>query len=238
MSPLNSNARTPQALRLRATRCLAKLCVLGILAGAVARCAPPSPPAPPHIGTALRTEVVYVIRGGWHTELALPMATIRGRLTGLKAGFAEARYLVFGWGAREYYMARHPGLGDLLRALVPGPAVLLVIPRQASPVAFAGAANAFAIPVPTAGVERLSEFLWNYLAKDAQGRPLRIGAGPYPGSVFYASTGTYDFADTCNTWTAAALRAAGLPVSAAGVVYSGQVVDQLHALAAVTRAHP
>jgi Protein of unknown function (DUF2459) len=81
--------------------------------------------------------------------------------------------------------------------------------------------------VSRGGAERLSQFLWKYLAKDAKGAPHRIGAGPYSGSVFYASTGTFDLTHTCNTWTAEALRAAGLAVSSAGVVYAGQLLDQL-----------
>jgi uncharacterized protein (TIGR02117 family) len=225
MSALNSTAKTPQIVRPSATMRRARVCLLCTLAGVIACCA--RPPGRPHVKTVPRTEFVYVIRGGWHTGLALPISMIRGRLAALKPGFAQARYLVFGWGARAYYMARHPGLGDLLRALVPGPAVLLVIPLQVSPAAFAGPANAFAIPVTPIGMERLSQFLWTDLAKDAEGAPRRIGAGPYPGSAFYASTGTFDLAHTCNTWTAEALRAGGLPVSPVGVVYAGQVLDQL-----------
>jgi uncharacterized protein (TIGR02117 family) len=176
---------------------------------------------------APHSEAIAVIVGGWHTELALPTAAISGRLAALKRGFTGARYLVFGWGARGYYMARHPGLGDLLRAALPGPAVLLVIPLHASPAAFAGAANTLAVPISRGGARRLSQFLWGYLAKDAAGRPRRIGAGPYPGSVFYASTGTFDLVHTCNTWTAEALHAAGVPISATGVVSAGQLLDQL-----------
>ena len=212
-------------LRPRSTIPLAMLCLFCLLAGALTHCT--SLPVQPYVGTEPRNEVIYVIAGGWHTELALPMPTISSRLAALKRGFATARYLVFGWGARDYYMARDPGLGDLLRAVVPGPAVLLIIPLQVSPEAFAGAANAFAVPVSRGGAERLSQFLWGYLAKDAKGTLRRMGAGPYPGSVFYASTGTFDLTHTCNTWTAEALRAAGLPVSSVGVVYAGQLLDQL-----------
>jgi uncharacterized protein (TIGR02117 family) len=233
MSPPNCTATPPPSIRPRAPIWLAKLCLLCALAGAIASCTPLL--APPYAGTAPRSEVIYVIRGGWHTELALPMSAIRGPLAALNPGFAKASYLVFGWGARGYYMARHPGLADLLRALVPGPAVLLVIPLQVSPAAFAGAENAFAIPAAPAGVARLSAFLWRYLAKDAAGAPRPIDAGLSPGSVFYASTGTFDLAHTCNTWTAEALRAVGLPVSSVGVVYAQQLVEQLPPLAAAMR---
>ncbi|MGC2204131.1 MAG: DUF2459 domain-containing protein [Stellaceae bacterium] len=168
--------------------------------------------------------------GGWHTELGLPLAEISGPLAALKPEFPSAHYLVFGWGARDYYMARNPGIGDVLRAIVPGPAVMLVIPLQIPPAAFFGASNVFVIRVSRHGIERLSELLSNSLAPGNEGAPRRIGAGPYSQSVFYASTGTYSLSHTCNTWTAEALRVAGLPVNASGVVFASQVLDQLSPL--------
>jgi len=181
--------------------------------------------------------VIYVVAGGWHTELALPMSAIVGPLAALKPSFTNAKYLVFGWGAHDYYMAENPGIEELLRAVVPGPAVMLVVPLEVSPETFAGAAYTFALPISRDGVERLSELFWNDLAKDEQGMPRRIGAGPFPQSFFYASTKTYDLTYTCNTWTAAALRVAGLPVSEAGVVFAGQVLDQVRSLAEAPPPH-
>jgi hypothetical protein len=77
------------------------------------------------------------------------------------------------------------------------------------------------------GLDRLAAFLWDYLEKNPQLVPHRVGDGPYPGSTFYASTGTYSLSNTCNTWTAEALRIGGLPVSASGVVFAHQVVAQV-----------
>ena len=181
----------------------------------------------PHAAPGPRTGVIYAISGGWHTELGLALDAMSGPLTALKRNFSNARYLGFGWGAHDYYMAQHPGIGDILKATTSGPAVMLVIPLQISPEMFFGASNVFVLPAAREGIQRLSEFLWDYLAVDKEGPPRRIGAGPYPQSVFYASTGTYNLGHTCNTWTAEALRVAGLPVSAEGVVFAGQVLDQL-----------
>ena len=199
-----------------------------ILCG-LADCATTTPVAP-YVGSATRTEVVYVISGGWHTELGLPLAEISGPMAALKPDFPDAHYLVFGWGAHDYYMARNPSIGDLLRAAAPGPAVMLVIPLQIAPQEFFGASNAFAVHVPRDGIERLSQFLLDYLVTGQEEFPRRIGTGPYTQSVFYASSGTYNLGHTCNTWTAEALRVAGLPVTAAGVVFAGQVLDQLSPL--------
>ena len=38
---------------------------------------------------------------------------------------------------------------------------------------------------------------------------------------------TYNLGHTCNTWTVEALHVAGLPVTTSGVVFAGQVLDQL-----------
>jgi uncharacterized protein (TIGR02117 family) len=213
----------------------AMLCLFCLLAVITTRCT--APPLFP-VETKPRDEVIYVIRGGWHTELALPRSAIGSLLPARQPGVAQARYLVFGWGARDYYMARDPALADLLRAVVPGPAVLLVIPLRTSPATFAGAANTFAVLVSPGGARRLSRFLWEYLAKDAQGTPHPVGAGPYPGSVFYASTGTFDLAHTCNTWTAEALHVAGVPVTSVGIVYAAQLLDQLPRVAASATSGP
>jgi uncharacterized protein (TIGR02117 family) len=199
----------------------AVLCFLGMLGDCTATPAESYPPS------ASRHDVIYVIAGGWHTELGLPAALVGGPLAALTSGLPGARYVVFGWGARDYYMARNPGFGDLLRAATAGPAVMLVIPLAVSPGAFAGAANTFPIPISREGAERFSQFLWDDLVKNPTGNPRRVGAGPYPQSAFYAAAGTYDLSHTCNTWTAEALRAAGLPVSAVGVVFAGQLLDQL-----------
>lgn len=200
---------------------IAAICVAWLLTVHAAASAATTP------GTAAHSEVIFVVAGGWHTELAVPTKLIDGPLASLMRGLAGVPYVIFGWGARDYYMAHNPGIADLLRATTPGPAVMLVIPLAVSPVAYAGAANVFPVSVSPAGVERLQRFLWGSLAKDRGGAPYEAGAGPYPQSVFYAATGRYDLSDTCNTWTAEALNAAGAPVTAAGVVFAGQLLDQL-----------
>lgn len=197
---------------------LAAVVVLVASAAVRAQSGPPSTSAAP---------IVYVIAGGWHTELDLPRASIDAPLAALTLRFPGARSLVFGWGARGYYMARHPGFEDLMRAATPGPAVVLVIPLAMSPAAFAGPANVVALAISSDGAARLSQFLWNDLVGGRDRIPRDVGAGPDPQSVFFAAAGSYDLSHTCNTWTAEALHAAGLPVTAAGVVFSGQLLDQL-----------
>lgn len=172
----------------------------------------------------------YLIASGWHTEIALRVSAMTGPLQTLARDFPSSDYLVFGWGEREYYMARQPSLSDALRALFPGPAVLLVTPLDRAPRELLVDTRVFGIGLSTAGLGRLVDYVWAALARSADGTPRRLTTGPYPGSVFYAATGTYSAGYTCNTWTADGLRVSGIPVSAAGVVLAGQLTDQVQAL--------
>jgi uncharacterized protein (TIGR02117 family) len=185
----------------------------------------------PYAGAAPKNETLYLVAGGWHTEIGLSRAAARDLPPALAESFPDARYLVFGWGARGYYTAGHPDSGDALRAMAPGPAVLLVIPLAVPPAQEFGADSVLALPVSREGIARLSEYLWDDVAKDSDGAPRRLAAGPKPGSAFYASTGTYDIARTCNTWTAEGLHVAGLPIDAEGVIFAGQVLSQARPLA-------
>lgn len=179
-----------------------------------------------------RDVTIYLIARGWHTEIALPVRSLSGPLWTLTRDFPGASYISFGWGEREYYMAQQPGPGGAVRALFPGPAVLLVTPLGRGPQI---GARVFAISLSTAGLGRLADYVLTALDRPGDGTPRRLAAGPDPGSVFYAATGTYSAAYTCNTWTAEGLRVSGLPVSASGVVFAGQVVDQVQALSEVHR---
>lgn len=182
----------------------------------------PTHQEPPNDGVTLS-----LIAAGWHTEIALPVHAIDGPLRLLAPDFPGCQYLAFGWGERNYYMARAPTFADALRALLPGPAVLLVTPLYRPPRDSRASAQVFEVGLPTTGLDRLSNHIWAALEKSPDGTPRRLAAGPDPGSVFYVATGTYSATYTCNTWTAESLRAGGIPVNPAGVVFAGQVTDQL-----------
>jgi len=169
----------------------------------------------------------YLIALGWHTEIALPIHAIQGPLRAIAPDFPGTQYLSFGWGERKYYMARAPTFDDAMGALFPGPAVLLVTPLYRPPRESRASAQVFEVALSTARLDRLSNYIWAAFEKSPDGTPRRLAPGPDPGSVFYSATGTYSATYTCNTWTAEGLRVGGLPVSPAGVVFAGQVTEQL-----------
>jgi uncharacterized protein (TIGR02117 family) len=189
------------------------------------------PPPPPHFLTNSTEVSIGVLDEGWHTELVLPVRALGPSLADLHHWFPEAKYLVYGWGNRNFYMATHPGPGMAIAALFPSSSVVFVDglpehPKNALPPD----AHLRWICVSRTGVWRLDAYLGDFLRMGPRGTPVSLAPGPFPGSRFFASTGTYDAFHTCNTWTAAALKFAGLPVSDKGVMFAGQVMSEVRPL--------
>ncbi|MBN6740930.1 DUF2459 domain-containing protein [Acidithiobacillus sp. MC6.1] len=193
--------------------------------------AKPVLPPPPHF-LKNRTEIsIGVLDEGWHTELVLPVRALGPSLADLHHWFPEAKYLVYGWGNRNFYMANHPGPGMAIAALFPSSSVVFVEglpkhPKNALPPD----AHLHWICASRTGVWRLDAYLGDYLRMGPSEDPVSLAPGPFPESRFFASTGTYDAFHTCNTWTAAALKFAGLPVSDEGVLFAGQVMSEIRSL--------
>jgi uncharacterized protein (TIGR02117 family) len=198
---------------------------------ALTGCSAAGLPAPRRVA-APADAVLDVVGRGWHTDIGLPVTEIRGPLAALQSQFPGVRYLVFGFGERAYLLSREKTLAQMVGALFPGPGVMLVTALATTPEAAFGPEHVIVLRVPQAGVDRVADFLWRYLGKGGAGVPAPLASGPYPGSLFYESRGSYALGHTCNTWTAEALHTAGLPIEPGGVLFASQVWRRARQLAA------
>jgi uncharacterized protein DUF2459 len=69
----------------------------------------------------------------WHTDVVIPASELAGPLGGLERLFPGARYFSFGFGERNYVLARRRTFANLLLALWPGPGLMLVTGLRAPP---------------------------------------------------------------------------------------------------------
>jgi uncharacterized protein (TIGR02117 family) len=174
--------------------------------------------------------VIYIVKRHWHTDIGFDAADMLAPLASVHSALPTAHYLLFGFGDRHYLVNRDRGVAGMLAALWPGPGVVLVTGLIATPGEAFGDQEVQRLMLSAEQARRLQDFVWTSLrATDATASVL--APGPYEGSVYYASRIRYSGVNTCNTWTAAALAAAGLPVHSAGVEFSGQVWRQVRSLA-------
>jgi hypothetical protein len=207
------------------------------ITAAVGACAAPMAPLPTADEATPGGAQVAVIDRGWHTDIALAADDLVGPLSGLKRDFPGLRYAVFGFGDRVYYMAREETLLGTLEALFPGPGVVLVTALSVPPAEAFGRDHVVTLRLSCTELQALNGFIARTMVGEDDGIH-SLAAGPYPGSLFYASRRSYDAFHDCNAWMVAALQSAGLPVDPAGVLFAGQAMTQARYLAALQRLHP
>jgi uncharacterized protein (TIGR02117 family) len=181
------------------------------------------PPAP----AAAKTETLYVIERGWHTDVAFDVADLHGPLAGLVRDLPGVRYLVIGFGDRHYVLAKDKNFSEMLAAVWPGAGLILATGLTAAPEQAFGAGAVIRIPAAAEQMRAAEDFVWRSFTVDASGQAHPYAPGPYGGSLFYASSTVYYGLRTCNTWTAEALQAAQLPVQSFGVIFANQVREQV-----------
>jgi uncharacterized protein (TIGR02117 family) len=194
--------------------------------GPVVSLYPPRPGEP--------TVSVWVVDHGWHVGLVVDRARLPDGLVPEQLDFPRARYLEFGWGDDAFYRAPEGTVGLAVKAALASPRSVLRVAGLDAPFPHRDAADAIVeIPLSRAGFAALGRFVDDTFARTGGGPSIPLGPGPYRGSRFYPARGRYHLFNTCNTWVAQALRAAGCPVTPAYAVTAGNVMWQARRAAQV-----
>ena len=174
--------------------------------------------------TAERSQVVYVVRRGWHTGVAIAAADWPRRDWPLLSSFADARYLEFGWGDAAFYQADKPTLGMTLAAVLwPSPTVMEVVPLQTAPPAGTDDYESVAVHVTDAELKAIAASLDASFAQPLSPteKTYRTAGGE---ARFYHARGKFYLFRMCNRWTSELLELAGCAVSPRLAMTAGQVI--------------
>ena len=221
--------------RLAALLLLLLLALVVLASGCAAQANPGALPET----NAPATVRVHVVRHGWHSGIVVRAADVPGHAWPARREFIGVEYLEVGWGHRAYYAAPDPSLWLGLRALLwPTAGVLHMVAFNGPIEHYFGSAEIVALQLTPQGFARLVAAVSASHEPDAAGQPIRLGPGLYGTSRFYASNEEFHLFATCNGWTAAKLREAGVPVSPALSTTSGALFAQLRRLGQVVRPPP
>jgi uncharacterized protein (TIGR02117 family) len=185
------------------------------------------PPAPAVTDDAPRT--ILLVRTGWHTGIVLPRDDALAGGIAEAGDFAPGTWLEFGWGDRDYFTAPNPGLLDALVAgLVPTNSAMHVVARSALPRSRDGDVDTVAVPLSEAGYARL---MGEIAAAFDRGGGTAAAPLPRRGQqgVFYPAHGAFHLFNTCNTWIARRLAAAGVPLSPTGIATADTLMARVRA---------
>ena len=192
---------------------------------------PPAPGAP--------TKAVHLVSHGWHAGIVVRRADIPPGVWPQSRDYADAEYLEVGWGDRDYYMTRRPHLGHVLKAgLLPTDSVLQIVGFDGPVERYFPRSEVIRIDLSEAGFERLVRYLAASHAVDSTGRTQPLGRSIYGRGSFYLSRETYHLFNTCNAWTARAMREAGCPITPATNLLVGTLMSNLARCGTVIRPRP
>ncbi|WP_244196716.1 DUF2459 domain-containing protein [Paraburkholderia hospita] len=186
-------------------------------------------PLTPASGPPVTT--IDVVERGWHTDVCVQVQDVPDLQAWLAQDFVGATHLCFGFGEREFAMTREHSILATLSALWPGRGAILMTVLRDTPVAAYGADKVVTLQVAAAGKAGLAAYLDQSVQRDKLSHPVRLGDGPYAGSLYFGATANYAAYYTCNTWTADALRSAQLPVDGT-ILFASTVFRQARDVAA------
>lgn len=205
--------------------------LLGILAACTVEPPPPPPAQPAPSSSTGAAFTIAVTSNGWHSGVVLARADLPPHRIPEAGDFPAARFLEFGWGDAEYYPAKETTLGMALRAgLTPTPAVVHMAGLAIPPDRRYPNAEVISLAIDAAGLGRLVDFIDASFDRGGRARAVSTGPGLYADSRFYPAVGRFHLFNTCNTWTARALAAAGFGVDEAGSARAEDLMVQVRAL--------
>lgn len=179
-------------------------------------------PAPP--GESPRT--IYVLYRGLHTGVIIRAADIPTGLWPEHREFPDAEFLEVGWGDSQGY--RYPLTSRIvLRAAFASKSSVVLVDGFSGSItnAYVGIAKEIiSVQISRRGLARLCAYVQNTYALDPSGRPIPMPTD-FPENFFMAR-GHYSAINTCNNWTARALREAGCPIRPWWSVSPGIVMSQ------------
>ena len=209
-----------------------------LLAVSCGACAAPVRDAPaPSESESHKT--IYLVNHGWHAGIVLLRSDITDSDWPALVDFPNAQYLEVGWGDMDFYLTPDPHMGLTLKAaLLPTASVLHIVGFNGSVPAYFPDSEIIKIELSTAGLEHLSRTIAASFATDEDGNITSLGHGLYGNSRFYLSRETYHLFNTCNVWTARALRAAGLPITPTRAISVESLMSQARKFGTVVQSEP
>jgi uncharacterized protein (TIGR02117 family) len=171
---------------------------------------------------------VFIVYDSWHAAIVLRKHDVSSAAIPELIDYPDARLIEFSWGDKDYFPDPKSGVLKALRAAFwSRGSVMHLVGFSNDLEKFYPGASIVELGLASRAYDRLIDFIsQSFLRPTTNGRA-QASPGLYSYSHFYISTGKFSILNTCNTWVAEALKAAGLPVFPGLVISAAQLGEQL-----------
>ncbi len=171
---------------------------------------------------------IFIVDSTWHTAIVLRREDLSGVALPELVDFPAARFIEFSWGDKDYFPDPNAGVLTAIKAAFwsSGSVLHLVGFRDKLETSYHGA-KIIELRLSAPAYARLVEYIARSFARPSADGRTPASPGLVADSRFYPSNENFSLTNTCNTWVAAALQFAGLPVSPGLVLTAAQLSEQL-----------
>lgn len=163
---------------------------------------------------------IYLVRYGWHTALVINRDDLYSLWPNSSLLWKEGKFIEFSWGDELYFPEDNPGPWLAIKAIAfPTRSVILVNQYNSNPYDAISRDNLVRIVASPENLKLLIDYFEASFLLNEKGLPeeyRRVNAN----ICFYQSVESYHAFNTCNKWTAKALKKMGLKVSPNFIVTS------------------
>ena len=171
---------------------------------------------------------VFVVSHGWHTGLVVPAELIQAHLPDLNKRFKGIPYIEFGWGDKGFYQSKEITTGLTLRAIFwPTESIIHAVSVPMEVYKFFPNSQVRKICLTNDEYVSLVQYIKNSFYINKTGKIVRLKTGIYGDSQFYKSVGDYYLMNTCNKWTAKALKSGGMNINTTFKLTANSIMEYL-----------
>jgi len=174
---------------------------------------------------------VSIVHNSWHAAIVLRKSDLAEKPMPELADFPAAQFIEFSWGDKDYFPDPQSGVfGAIKAALWSSGSVIHLVGFTDTVEHFYRGANIAELRLNPTAYQRMVDYIdETFLREQSPGRA-RAAPGLFSYSRFYPASRSFSLLRTCNTWVAAALEHAGVPISALFVITAGNLQSQLAAI--------
>jgi uncharacterized protein (TIGR02117 family) len=149
---------------------------------------------------------IMVGSNGYHTSFIVPSSNEIYNWKDFLEIPDNAQFIEFGWGNKQFYMARDFSVITTIKALLPGETVMHVVYLDKDPEIWFSKPQVKRLKICREKYESLINYIRQSFIKNENDKLIYLGPGLYGPSAFYEGEGDYHAFQTCNTWVADGLR--------------------------------
>ena len=173
-----------------------------------------SVPSTKDVPVANARHTIYFIYRGWHTSILVDAKSLVARVPQLGTDLKNQKYVRVGWGDGDYFTGKNKSFTAATKALVAsGYSAIQLLPYDYEPFAEIPEETRVPIAISDQGLRDLTSYIGSSIKVDANGQLVRLPVFGDATGLFFQARDSYGVFSNCNTWSANALRVAGLPIA-------------------------